>query len=174
MKSGYKLLLSITAATSALHFSGFLQPRYSRAELERRQQFATVYKTIIGSHDLLLGYQLHQQTMVSPSDSITRTHVFNAIVKDIDPTQDNYEALCTDIIKDIVAQYGYDNLVVNIFDSTDAYTLHTQNALGYYTQSGHVLRDHWVATYNASNNNVAELVLYPEAAPFLRQQISLS
>jgi len=139
----------------------------------------TLYKTIPNSENAigLIGFELHEDGEYS--DGEETYPAYSVVVKDIDSQNDNYRALCRDIIADVINTCGDDQVVVNIYDSFEAYQLAiSSEEFGRFLnrEEEETIKSHRVATYqyayvdnNTDNDKVRLLTYYPDAKNGLRE-----
>jgi hypothetical protein len=140
--------------------------------------YQTLYKTIPDSENAigLIGYELHDDGEYFDGDETYPT--FSAVVKNIDTKNDNYRSLCKDVLADIIRTCGDKHVIVNIYDSFEAYTL-ARSAESQYKllnkEEEDTINNHRVATYEITYTNdhddpVYQLTYYPDAVNGLSEK----
>ncbi|MFI5196023.1 MAG: hypothetical protein ACHQD8_02945 [Chitinophagales bacterium] len=163
-------------------FGGFIKSQNNKAAQKKEITHLpckTLYKTIPNSDNAigLIGYELHEdEEYVDGSDTYP---TYNVVVKNIDSQADNYKSLCKDIITDVINTCGDEQVVVNIYDSFEAYQLAvTGEQPGKFLSKNEeeTINTHRLATYqytyvdnNGENDKVCLLTYYPDANNGLRE-----
>ena len=125
----------------------------------------TLYKTI-NSHDdssSLIGFELHSVALRLRGELHKQCSV---IVRDIDPASDDYKTYCKDIVDNLVAMYGAENLTVNIYDSFEAYSLVMDESRLLTSTDERFIANHKVASFETwyeDDDRLAFLTYYPDA-----------
>lgn len=181
-RSPYFIPFLILLAAIALSYA-YLSPA-RKLKTEQPQTYTphkTLYKTILSNEDTdeLIGFELHTDTNIYSHSCNGTIHEYNAIVKNIDPTTDDYKHLCRKVITDIIDTCGVtQNIKVNVFDSFEAYCLYYKEKDDFtagFTSSG-IISSHLVASYEKStyyDNEYATLTFYPMAGGVRTEQASL-
>ena len=99
----------------------------------------------------LYAYELHKRK--ATQDELPE---FCAIIKNVDPSKDDYKTYCRSVIADIVKTEGTDKLLVYIYDSNEAYELYENKFLLHYnnldTNEIDIVDKHLVASYIGNRN----------------------
>ena len=159
------LLMSIMGFYAAILCSR-ITSRNSRHNARAEATHApTLYKTIC-SHDdssSLIGFELHSVAVRLGGELHKQCSV---IVRDMDPASDDYKTYCKDIVDDLVAMYGAENLTVNIYDSFEAYSLVMDESRLLTNKDAEFIASHKVASFEAyyeDGDRLAFLTYYPDA-----------
>ena len=132
--------------------------------------YKTLYKTIPDSKNAigLIGYELHEDGDISDGEETYPT--YSVVVKNIDSQTDNYKSLCRDIISDVIQTCGDKRVIVNIYDSFEAYSLaasYEQQSRFLTKEEEEAVNNHRVATYaydaDYSGSEAYYLTYYPDA-----------
>lgn len=125
----------------------------------------TLYKTI-NSHDdssSLIGFELHSMAINRGGEVHKQCSV---IVRDMNPASDDYKTYCKDIVDDLVAMYGAENLTVNIYDSFEAYSLVMDESRLLTNNDAEFVASHKIASFETwyeDDDRLAFLTYYPDA-----------
>jgi hypothetical protein len=71
-------------------------------------------------HSLSVGNELIGYVVNQRHDPLDDTLAFNVVVRSIDAAQEDYQAICKQIVADVVRTSGRKDILVNIYDSTEA------------------------------------------------------
>ena len=161
-------------------FGGYIKSLNNQATQKKEVThlpFKTLYKTIPNSENAigLIGYELHEDGEYNDGDDTYPE--YNVVVKEIDSQADNYKSLCKDIIADVINTCGNDQVVVNIYDSFEAYRLAvTGEEFGKFLskEEEEKVNTHRVATYqytyaDYNEDKICLLTYYPDANNGLRE-----
>jgi len=140
---------------------------------------ATIHKTIPGSKTSIadVGFTLHEEPVFT--GSYGSYHVFSAIISDVDPAKENYKAMCYDIISDIIQTCeGNSEIVVNIYDSVEAYNLAglAENHIVITDEQHAYINAHHIAAYGLAckAGGAPGLIFYPDVTTRYHEETTLS
>ena len=132
--------------------------------------YKTMYNTIISNdfNNLLISYELHEGGEYN--DGTTTCPQFSAVIRGIDSQKDNYKVLCRDVVSDVIKTCGNKEIVVNIYDSFEAYTLaRAEQQYKYMSKEEEdTINKHRVAAYSLTYRDdcdvpIYSLTFYPDA-----------
>ena len=163
-------------------FGGFIKSINNKAAQKKEVThlpYKTLYKTIPNSENAigLIAFELHEDGEYN--DGTDTYPEYSVVVKNIDSQTDNYKSLCKDIIADVINTCGDEQVVVNIYDSFEAYQLAVsgeQPGKFLSKDEEETVNIHRVATYqytyadyNEENDKICLLTYYPDANNGLRE-----
>lgn len=167
------MLAGIVGFYAAIVGSRVSSQAHHRDETVNVTHAKTLYKAI-NTHDdssSLLGFELHSAAIRLNGHLHKQCSV---ILRSMDPTVDDYKTYCKDIVDDLVAMYGEENLTVNIYDSFEAYSLVMDDAHLLTQQEEQFVAGHKIASFEAyyeDGDRLAFLTYYPEAGNRLYERI---
>jgi hypothetical protein len=143
--------------------------------------YKTIYKTIPDSENAigLIDYELHEDGEYTDGEETYPT--YNAVIKNIDK-DDNYKSLCKDVVTDIIKTCGDKRVIVNIYDSFEAYSLAmNEERLDKFltNEEEATINSHRVATYvldhtNNTDEEIGVLTYYPDAKNGLKENETIT